>query len=413
MKAKVRLNNYKFNTINISGSKNSSLPIIAASILCDEDVIITNIPDISDVRLLINILKKINYNIDYNNNTLIVKPSNIDYKKYTFSEIKKLRGSYYLLGALIGKTNNIDITFLFPGGCKLGKRPIDYHIHAFTNMGLNIKIKKNKIHIKGNKYNICHRLKFPSVGATINILLASSKIEKETIIYNASIEPEVIDLCNFLKSMGATININNRTITIIGCKYFHSSKYKVMEDRIEAGTFLILGAVHQGIKVNNINPNNVSPLTNLLINCGYLVKIDNNSITVIPQKNIIPFTTVIEPHPGFPTDLGPLLCVLASQINGKSSITDMVFNNRISHIKQLRKMNINISNNQNTITIIGKNNINNKSVKAMDLRCAAALLIAATLNTSFSTIKNIDKLFRGYENIQNKLNDLGIDFIVK
>lgn len=413
MKAKVRLNKYKFNTINISGSKNSSLPILAASILCDEDVIITNVPNISDVRLLINILKKIDYNITFNNNIVLIKHSNINCKKYMFSEIKKLRGSYYLLGALIGKMENIDISFLFPGGCKLGKRPIDYHIQAFLNMGLDVITKNNKIIIKGNKHNTYHNLHFPSVGTTINILLASAKIEKETIIYNASIEPEVIDVCNFLQSMGAKINIDNRTISIIGCKYFHSSKYKVMEDRIEAGTFLILGAMHNGLRINNVNPSNLSPLTSLLIDCGYHLEFNNNSITIYHSENIIPFQTIIEPHPGFPTDLGPLLCVLASQINGTSIITDTVFNNRLSHIKQLKKMNINISNVNNTIKIIGKSNIKNNSVKAMDLRCAAALLIASTLNTSFSTIKHIDKLFRGYENIQCKLNDLGIEFIIK
>lgn len=412
MKAKIKLNNYQFNNINISGSKNSSLPIIAGSILCDEEVVLHNIPNILDVNTLINILKKINCNVNFFNNTLTVKPSNLNLKKIDFNEVKKLRGSYYLLGALIGKFEYSDFNFVLPGGCNLGNRPINFHISAFKKMQLVVKKKGKKIHIKGNKINTIHKLPFPSVGTTINIILAASKIEKETIIINAAIEPEVIDVCNFLISMGANIIIKNRIIKIIGCNYFKKSTYRIMEDRIEAGTFLILGALHQGIKINNINPNNIYPLTSLLSSIGYELNICDNSIEIHNNGLIKPFNIILEPHPGIPTDLGPILCVLASQINGKSIIIEKVFTKRTSHIKQLKKLNIDITNINNITIINGKGKIKENNINAKDLRCSAALLLAATLSYSYSIINDIDKLFRGYEDIQRKLNDLGIDFII-
>lgn len=412
MKAKIKLNNYQFNNINISGSKNSSLPIIAGSILCDEEVVLHNIPNILDVNILINILKKINCNINFFNNTLTVKPSNLNLKKIDFNEVRKLRGSYYLLGALIGKFEYSDFNFVLPGGCNLGNRPINFHINAFKNMQLVVKKSGKKIHIKGNKINTIHKLPFPSVGTTINIILAASKIEKETIIINAAIEPEVIDVCNFLISMGANIIIKNRIIKIIGCNYFKKSTYRIMDDRIEAGTFLILGALHQGIKINNINPNNIYPLTSLLSSIGYDLNICDNSIEIHNNGLIKPFNIILEPHPGIPTDLGPILCVLASQINGKSIIIEKVFTKRTSHIKQLKKLNIDITNINNITIINGKGKIKENNINAKDLRCSAALLLAATLSSSYSIINDIDKLFRGYEDIQKKLNDLGIDFII-
>jgi len=415
VKAKIKLNEYTNVPIKISGSKNSSLPIIAASILCDETVTLENVPNITDVNILINILKDIGYKINYNNNdnTLVIYPSIIKRKHFYNSKINKLRGSYYLIGALIGKNNYSDFSYLYPGGCKLGDRPINYHVNAFSNMGLKIKSSKNKIKVKGFKKNIIHNLEYPSVGTTINIILASCKIEDKTIINNASIEPEVIDVCNFLKSMGVNILIHDRSITIIGKKYLHKTNYKIMEDRIEAGTFLLMGALHNGITITNVKYSNLDYLINLLSSIGYNFDINNNSITLLPfdKNEIKPFNITLEPHPGFPTDLGPLMCVLASQIKGTSYITETVFKDRFNHIYELRKLNIDISLDNNIIIINGINNVTNSTIKASDLRCAASLLLAASINNQYSIIEDIDFLFRGYENIKDKLNNLGINFI--
>ena len=414
MKAKVKLNKYNNTVVKISGSKNSSLPIIAASILCDEVVTLHNIPNITDVNILVNILKYIGYKVEHINDTLTIHPSIIKKKHFYNSKINKLRGSYYLIGALIGKFEYSDFSFMYPGGCKLGDRPIDYHIKAFSNMGLNIKSNNNIIKVRGYKQSVVHDLTYPSVGTTINIILASCKLESKTIINNASIEPEVIDLCEFLKSMGVNIIIHNRTITIIGKRYLHKTEYIVMEDRIEAGTFLLIGAIHNGITISNVNPYNISYLVNLLKDIGYEINVSDKEISILPFNinNIQPFNIILEPHPGFPTDLGPLMCVLASQINGTSFITETVFKDRFNHINELRKLNIDIKLENNQIIINGRNNIITSTIKASDLRCAASLVLASSISHNYSIIENIDYLFRGYENIQNKLNSLGIDFII-
>ena len=360
MKAKVRLNKYKNNSITISGSKNSSLPIIAASLLCDDDVIIHNVPNISDINKLIKIIKKIGFDITFHNNTVRIKQKEIYKKKFYFQEIKQLRGSYYLIGTLIGKSNYCDFSFLYPGGCKFGYRPIDFHLKAFKKMGICNYSKSNKLFFKGYKTNCIHDLKYPSVGATINIILASCKMNKQTIITNASIEPEVIDVCNFLNSMGTDIVINKRTIVINGNNHLHSTEYTVMGDRIEAGTFLILGAIHNGITITNIKKDYLLDIINLLSSIGCYFDITDKYIKLYKINKILkPFDISLSPYPGIPTDLGPILSVLASQCEGLSTINDLVYSDRTTHIKELQKMNITISNINNKISIYGKSFIFN------------------------------------------------------
>ena len=411
MKAKVRLNKYKNNSITISGSKNSSLPIIAASLLCDEDVIIHNVPNISDINKLIKIIKKIGFDITFHNNTVRIKQKEIYKKKFYFQEIKQLRGSYYLIGTLIGKSNYCDFSFLYPGGCKFGYRPIDFHLKAIKKMGICNYSKGNKLFFKGYKTNCIHDLKYPSVGATINIILASCKMNKQTIITNASIEPEVIDVCDFLNSMGTEIVINKRTIVINGNNHLHSTEYTVMGDRIEAGTFLILGAIHNGITITNIKKDYLLDIINLLSSIGCYFDITDKYIKLYKINKILkPFDISLSPYPGIPTDLGPILSVLASQCEGLSTINDLVYSDRTTHIKELQKMNITISNINNKISIYGKSFIFNNKVISYDLRCCAALVLAASLSNKYSYIYNIQYLFRGYENIKQKLNNLCIDF---
>jgi len=412
MKAKVKLNNYNDTIIKISGSKNSSLPIIAASILCDENVIINNVPNISDIDKIVNIIKKMGYNITFKNNTIITKPTLIKQNKFYNSNINKIRGSYYLIGALIGKYIYSDFSFKFPGGCNFNYRPMDYHLTAFKNMGISCTIKKNKMTFKGHRKCITHSLEYPSVGTTINIILASCKNNGKTIINNASIEPEVVDVCNFINSMGGHITFNNRTITIEGSIYFKSTNYTIMGDRIEAATFLTIGALHQGITITNIDYNNMLPIINLFKEIGYELDYNKNYITIYKINKLFkPFNITLDPYPGIPTDIGPILCVLASQIEGTSKITDNVYPNRISHINELNKFNIDIKFDNNSILISGKNNVCASKAIAHDLRCGAALIVCASLCNKYSYITNIEKVFRGYENIKYKLNNLGIDFI--
>ena len=413
MKAKVKLNDYNNTVIQISGSKNSGLPIIAASILCDETCIINNVPNISDVNKLINIIKKMGYNIFYKNNTVITKPTLIKKRKFHFSDIKKIRGSYYLIGAMIGKYRYCDFSFLYPGGCNFDNRPIDFHLQSFNKMGIETRSKNNKLYFKGTKKETTHFLTYPSVGTTINIILASCKLNNKTIINNASIEPEVIDLCEFIKSMGANISISNRTIIIEGKEYLTSSNYTIMGDRIEAATFLTIGALHNGITITNIKEKDILEIICLFKEIGFGFDICDQYISLYKTNKLIkPFNICLNPYPGIPTDIGPILCVLASQINGTSTIIDNVYPNRISHINELKKLNIDISTNNNLITINGKTKILNNKVKVRDLRCGASLILASSLNINYSYIYGIDKIFRGYDDIKHKLNNLGIDFII-
>lgn len=413
MKVQIRTKEYHSNTIKISGSKNSALPIIAAALLCDEDVTIRNIPNISDIKTLISIIKGLNCAISFLDNTIYIKKNVLKYKKLKDKNITKLRGSYYLLGSLIGLKNDINLSCLYPGGCKFGKRPINYHLNAFKQMNLKVKTIGKKIIIKGNKKVVNHHLEYPSIGTTINIILASSKATGKTIIYNAALEPEVIDVCNFINSMGGNIKVkDNREIEIDGVSYLHSTNYKIISDRIEAGTFLILGALHKGIKITNIDTHMLTPVTDVLYTIGCNLIINKKSIILKNDTSLKPFNLEINPYPSFPTDLGPLMCVLASKISGTSTIIENIYPDRLSHIPELQKLNINIKSENNIINITGINKIKNTEVTAHDLRCAATLILAASLSSSFSTIYHIEHLFRGYEDIKKKLNSLGIDFII-
>lgn len=413
MKAKVRTKQYNNSTIKISGSKNSGLPAIAAGLLCDEMVILRNIPSISDIKTLIAIIQNLGYDITFFNNTVIINKANINVKKIMDPNIKKLRGSYYLLGSIIGNNDFVNFSFLYPGGCKFGNRPINYHLQAFKEMGLVIKATRKKILVYGQKRVSNHVLDYPSIGTTINIILSSVKTIGTTIIDNASIEPEVIDVCNLLNSMGANIKINERQIVITGVEYLHKTDYRIISDRIEACTYLILGAINNGIKITNIDTGLISSFTSLLSNIGFPLIINKKSI-ILKKDNtkLKPFSISLNPYPELPTDIGPLLCVLASTIPGTSTIIDNVYPERISHIKELRKLNINIIKDENKIIVSYSPIIKADTVCGHDLRCTAALLLACSLSSSFSTIEHIEYLFRGYENIYDKLKYLGIDFII-
>ena len=271
--------------IEISGSKNSSLPIIAASILCDEIIYLHNIPNINDVKIMLDILTFLKIKYIFKQNTLIVYPKKFINWNLKTDLTNKLRGSYYFFGSLISKKSKVQITNI--GGCNLGSRPINYHLSAFDKLGLSIENFDNSIKIKGKIKNTIINLDYPSIGATINIILASVKNKHKTkvIINNCALEPEVADLCNFLNSMGAQITgINTKTLSIFSVPYLRSTNYTIISDRIEAGTFLILGALHDGIKLKNINVEHLNPLIFNLHKIGCTIENKNNILTLYPNK---------------------------------------------------------------------------------------------------------------------------------
>jgi len=395
--------------INVSGAKNSALPIICASLISDGDIILENVPNIVDVTTLFSILRKLGYNVAFANNRAIIKRKKRTPYKILGEDVKKMRGSYYFMGALLSKRKKIMIAN--SGGCNLGNRPINYHLEGFKKMGAEIKEEKDITTIKAKE--LCPAtitLPFPSVGATINLMLAAIKTKGITTINNSAKEPEIVDVANFLNSMGAKVfGAGTSSITINGVEKLTSSHYHIMPDRIEAGTYLILGAMLDGAEINGINGKYLYSLISLLRKSGFHIFASNNQITIDKEKSPNVINITIGPYPAFPTDLGQPLAVLATQIKGTSIIKETIFTNRYSHIKELNKMGAKINVVDNQVIIDGTTKLNNAHLKAYDLRGAASLVLAASLNENYSTIENIHPFLRGYEKPVEKLANFGIE----
>lgn len=410
MKVKVRGKKRLQGEVEISGAKNSAVAIIPAAILAEEEVTLRNIPDIHDVQTLIEVLKDIGYGIDFFNNTLTIK----QIQKITYDikseAVKKLRGSYYFMGSFLGKVKKIKIRN--SGGCNLGNRPINYHLDGFSKLGAKVKQIDDQIYLKARKLKGTEiNLEFPSVGATINIMIASTKAKGITVINNCAIEPEIVDVGNFLIAMGAKIEgLGTSTITIKGVSHLHGCDYTIECDRIEAGTYLILGAIAQGkgITIKNINPSFLISLTDLLIGIGCDVKIGEREIFIKNNGSLSNFSVVTKPYPGFPTDLGQLITVLMTQIEGTSTIKETIFSNRFSHVGELNKMGADIKVIEDTIYVNGPTTLKSAKLMAHDLRGAAAVVLASTLNRGITYIDNIEVLLRGYEKPIEKLTSLGL-----
>lgn len=398
----------------ISGAKNSVLPILAGSILNCGVTVLTNVPLLSDVLVCIDILKELGAFVYYENNKMIIDSTNINNTTIPNSLVEKMRSSIIFLGSLLGRFKSAKIGF--PGGCKLGKRPIDFHIDAFTKLGVNICCEEDLIiancdEIVGNV--IC--LPFASVGATQNIILCSVISKGKTVIKNPAKEPEIIDLQNFLNSMGADI-LGAGTDTIIingvdGLKKY--CEFNIMPDRIEAGTFLCLSACNKAnITIKNIIPNHLISLIELLQNAGCKFEIGSNYITIFSPEKLknIDFVKTA-PYPFFPTDLQPQLMATLAIANGSSIIKEEIFEARNMHISELNKMGANITDNQNTFFVKGTDFLTGTEVFAKDLRGGASLIIAGLCASGKTTVYGAKYIKRGYENIENKLQNLGADII--
>jgi len=410
MRVKIRGKKRLQGIIEISGAKNSAVAIIPAAILCDEEVILRNIPNIHDVQTLINILEEIGYSVNFNQDELKIKKIHKVHYHIKTEEVKKLRGSYYFMGSFLGKLKKVKIYNC--GGCNLGYRPINYHLDGFQKLGVKVKELDNQLFLKAHKLiGSDINLQFPSVGATINIMLASVKAKGLTTIKNAAIEPEVVDVGNFLIAMGAKIDgLGTSTITITGVNYLHKCIYSILSDRIEAGTYLILGAIAsgKGITVKNIDPSYLIAVTDLLKSIGCNLEIYRNEITVKRDGPLIPCDVVTKPYPSFPTDLGQLITVLMTQIEGTSTLKETIFSNRFSHVEELKKMGADINVLEDTIYVNGITKLKSAPLTAYDLRGSASLVLAGTINRGITTIENIEVLLRGYEKPIEKLQSIGL-----
>ncbi len=397
-------------TIPVSGAKNSVVALIPAAILCDENVTISNVPDITDVDDLENILSHLNAKITRSEGKVEINSSEIINKEITETLSKKLRASYYFMGALLGKFNKVEM--YFPGGCSIGARPINLHLKGFELLGAKVTEEENHFiieadRLKGN--NIY--LDFPSVGATINIMLAAVKARGKTIIDNAAQEPEIVNIATFLNNMGAKIKgAGTSTIKITGVKYLHSCFHEVIPDRIEAGTYLVIAALlGNHIKIDNMIPNHLDALIAKLTEAGVEMEVglDNIVINEVKDYRATDIKTLV--YPGFATDLQQIRATFLTQCKGRSTIEETIYENRFQNLKELDKMGAitKVRNDNRKATIRGKTKLHGANVNATDLRGGASLLVAALIADGTTTIDNISYILRGYDNIVEKLSNVG------
>ena len=394
--------------IKISGAKNSVVALIPASIIVDKKAKIYNVPNISDTKALIDILSYLNVSTNYENETLEIDTTNIENRLIPENLSKKLRASYYFMGALLVKFHKVEM--YFPGGCNIGSRPIDLHLKGFAKMGAKITIEGDKYTLKADKLigsNIY--LDFASVGATINLMIAATKAKGETVISNAAKEPEIVNIASYLNNMGAKISgAGTSEIRIIGVDKLDNGVIETIPDRIEAGTYLIAGALMgKNLVIKNIIKEHLEAITSKLKDMGADMKINNNSITISKTKELKPINIKTLVFPGFPTDLGQPIQTLLTQANGTSIFEETIYENRMGHVKYLKNMGANIALNNNIAFITGPTKLFGKNVTATDLRAGASLVLAGLIADGTTIIDEVNHILRGYDNIVEKLNNVG------
>ncbi len=396
--------------IKISGAKNSVVALIPAAIISDEGVTLYNVPDISDTKALIDIVELLNGKIEYKNETMIIDTKKLENKVIPEALSKKLRASYYFMGALLAKYKYAEI--YFPGGCNIGARPIDFHIKGFEKLGAKVTVEGNKYIFKADKLTGAKiYLDFASVGATINIMLAAVKAEGTTLISNAAKEPEIVNIATLLNNMGAKITgAGTSEIKIEGVDHLGKGVIDVIPDRIEAGTYAIAGALMgKDLVINGIIEEHLEALLSKLKEMGIELEIDQNKIKITRPENLKAINVKTLVYPGFPTDLGQPMSVLLTQANGVSIFEETIWENRMGHIKYLQKMGSNIRVNEKTAIIQGPTKLKGEEVVATDLRAGAAMVVAGLSAEGITIINDIEHILRGYENIVEKLTAVGAD----
>jgi len=397
-------------TIRIGGAKNSAVALIPAAILANDDVTICNVPEITDTDALVEILEYLGAKVTRASESLVINPSSVEVLSIPENLSKKLRASYYFLGALLGKYKHAEMSF--PGGCSIGERPINLHLKGFEALGAKVKVDKNKYIITADELKGCKiYLDIASVGATINIMLASVYAKGETIIDNAAKEPEIVNVATFLNSMGAKITgAGTSTIHIHGVNSLKGCFTEVIPDRIEAGTYILAGALcGKSLKIDNIIPKHIESLTSKLREMGVSMDISYDSIVVNSVSELRPTNIETAVYPGFPTDLQQPFMVLLTQASGKSEVEENIWENRFMQVPYLNKMGANIKVKGNTAIIQGKTDLSGNEVVATDLRAGACMVLAALLAEGTTTIQDVGHILRGYENIVEKLKSVGAE----
>lgn len=395
--------------IEVSGAKNSAVALVPAAILCDEEVTISNVPNISDIDSLEEILNYLNAKVKRENGVLTIDSTNIENKEIPEELSQKLRASYYFMSSLLGKYKHVEM--YFPGGCTIGERPIDQTLKAYRALGAVVIEEGNRYIVDAEELKgATIYLDMPSVGATVNTMLAAVKAKGTTVIENVAKEPEIVNVATFLNNMGAKIKgAGTNVITITGVDYLHKSFHEVIPDRIEAGTYVIIGALlGENLTIKNLIPSHIESLTSKLIEAGVEMNINEDSITIKKPNKYKAVSVKTLPYPGFPTDLQQPLIPFLTQCHGISTVEETIWENRFQNIYDTNRMGANIIVKDNRVAKVkGVTKLTGKNVTATDLRGGASMLICGLIADGITTIDNIKYILRGYDNICGKLSKVG------
>ena len=397
--------------VAIGGAKNAALGILAAAIMTDEDVLIENLPDVKDINVMLEAIRAIGANVErLDRHSVKINASTVRDVLVDDEFIRRIRASYYFIGALLGKYKSAEVAL--PGGCNIGSRPIDLHLKGFKALGAEIKIESGRV--KAHAIDLVAAdiyLDTVSVGATINIMMAASLAEGRTLIENAAKEPHIVDVANFLNSMGADIKgAGTDVIRIKGVKSLHGSQYSIIPDQIEAGTFMCAAAITKGdITVKNVIPKHMEAISAKLMEMGCEVVEFDDAIRVIAKNNQKSTNIKTLPYPGFPTDMQPQITTALALASGSSLVVESIFENRFKYVDELARMGTNIKVEGNTAMVIGVEKLRGASLKAPDLRAGAALVLAGLAAEGQTTVDDIKYIKRGYEDFEGKLVSLGAD----
>ena len=395
--------------IGVSGSKNASLPILAATLISNKKVYLKNLPKVKDIETMLKLLQSLGSKINFYKDKIAIDNIKQNKKFASYNLVKTMRAGILVLGPLLAKFGSAKVSL--PGGCAIGTRPIDVHLKALSRLGVKYKIIDGYVHANAPKGLIANKIKFSkiSVGATENLIIASALAQGTSVLSNCAVEPEIIDLVNFLNKIGCKITwLSKRSLKIQGVKEINTAAYSIMFDRIEAGTYLIAGAITQGnIKILNVDPKILKTEINILKKIGAKITFNNNEVHIIGRNKVNNLNIKTAPYPGFPTDLQAQMMVLLCKANKKSKIIENIFENRFMHVAELNRMGAKIYIKGNTAIINGNIEFTGAELMATDLRASVSLILAALSAKGKSTINRIYHLDRGYENIEKKLKKLG------
>ena len=395
--------------ISISGSKNAALPILTACLAFPGIYTLKNVPDLRDTRTMLKLLEIIGCKISKESESVVINSIKCNNPEAPYELVKTMRASFYVLGPLLSRFNYAKVSL--PGGCAWGPRPIDYHLTAFEELGANIDLDSGYIITEGSLSSAKIRFPKPSVGATGNVIMACSSLEEEVTIENAAMEPEISDLCHFLSKAGVSFDgIGTSTLKIKGIKHKNpiNVNYTVIPDRIEAGTFLIACAMNGGrLRLNNVNANHLENVIDNLIKSGSKIELLKNSIIIDSDKHISPVDLTTDVYPGYPTDLQAQWIALMCIANGKSVIKDTVYLDRFTHVPELIRLGAKIRMDKNIAIVEGVKQLKSAKVMSTDIRASASLIIAAMNSEGQTHLSRIYHIDRGYEKIEEKLNNVG------